>query len=91
MRGVPHYIFHFSMRVQAEIDLGIERQPNLKFVATVPIKKPIPMVDAYAVYKLTPKFLLGYHGVFDCEISEFDKHILSVGYNDNTTEYSVKL
>lgn len=81
---------NLSMPVQAELDVCVEKHP-LKFFATLPIKKPIQAVDAYAVYKLTSSFLLGFHGVFDCEITEFDKHILSVGYNDQTTEYSLKL
>lgn len=78
------------MRVQSEIDVGYERFP-VKFIATVPIKKPIPTVDAYAIYKPTRRILLGYHGVYDCEISEFEKHILSVGYKNQKTELSLKL
>ncbi|EDW64756.1 voltage-dependent anion-selective channel [Drosophila virilis] len=80
---------HDEPEVTLDLHTGLERSP-IKMDVIVPILKS-PKLMGYVVLQPLQNYLLGYRAVYDFDNMGFDMHALCVGFNNGSSELSLKL
>ncbi|XP_017025434.1 voltage-dependent anion-selective channel-like [Drosophila kikkawai] len=78
-----------ELQFTAKLRLGFERNP-IKMELEVPIYRQ-PLLKGYLMVVPVEHFALGYRTVFDVNDKKFGMHAFCVGFNNQSTEISLKL
>lgn len=82
-------LFPSSDGVNVELYTGYERPP-VKLDVIIPVLN-VPKFMGYVLLHLADNYMFAYRSVYNINDMEFEKHVLCVGYQNENTEYGLKL
>ncbi|XP_030557357.1 voltage-dependent anion-selective channel-like [Drosophila novamexicana] len=83
------YIPQNNDGVNVELYTGYERPP-VKLDVIIPVLN-VPKFMGYVLLHLADNYMFAYRSVYNINDMEFEKHVLCVGYQNENTEYGLKL